>query len=216
MYTTENQNEIPQQSSPSTQELHAFTVEQINEANQLLFKAIPHAIDQIISNELWTQRNIDFKNFAEYALHSAPEGLGIANNKMLWLLKSTMKHTTQWAEIVEEVEVNVRDYAKDHKIPIRELQGSLGEYEGNVEEGFITYLPSRSNSDDSRLLKLKNKDPQAYEDVLHNKVKLKEALHQLPKKRLEPIEAVKNKFTRLSKDEREAFLSWLEQEKDKY
>jgi hypothetical protein len=45
-------------------------------------------------------------------------------------------------------------------------------------------------------------------------MKLKEAWTTTPRKKLEPIESVKNKFSSLSKSDREAFLAWLEQEKE--
>lgn len=203
------------------EELHAQAVQHINDANQLLFKDLPQIIEQIIAEEVWDTRPINFKNFAEYALYSAPIGLGIANNKMLWLLKSTLnkkpEYAPRWAEVIEEVDNSVRQYAKEKKIPMKEFKGDLVEepYDNPElsEAQTITYLPSRSNSDDGRLLKLKSKDPQAYEDVMQNKVKLKEAWPQTPKKKIEPIESVKSKFSSLSKADREAFLAWLEEEK---
>lgn len=62
---------------------------------------------------------------------------------------------------------------------------------------------------------MKKKDPEAYDKVIHNKIRLKEAWpQQAPRIKLQPIESVKNKFSSLSKSDREAFLAWIEQEKD--
>ena len=83
-----------------------------------------------------------------------------------------------------------------------------------IEENVITYLPSRSSSNDGQLLKLKKKDPEAYDNVIQGKMKLQEACPQIPRKKLQPIESVKNKFSNLSKSDREAFLAWIEQEKE--
>ncbi len=119
--------------------------------------------------------------------------------------------------MLDEVDASVRSYAKEKKIPIRELNRTLTDYDSHAlssaEEQVITYLPSRSNSDDGRLLKLKKKDPVAYDHVLHNKLALKEALPPpVVRKKIPAIDALKNKFSSLSKEEREAFLAWVEQE----
>lgn len=206
---------------PSDDELHAQAVQYINETNQLIFDELPKIISDVISQETWRSRNISFNNFGDYALTPAPEGLGISNNDMLWLLKSAMnkkkQHSSEWAEVLDEVDTHVRTYAKEKNIPIKDLSGNLTDYDTTnpnlIEEGIITYLPSRSNSNDGRLLKLKKKDPQAYEDVIQNKINLKDAWPQNPRKKLQPIEAVKNKFSSLSKSDREAFLAWIEEEK---
>lgn len=203
-------------------ELHVLAVQYIDESNQLIFQNLPQVITQMIKQETWKARNNSFKNFGEYALNQSPEGLGIANNEMLWLLKSAMNNKTQhaahWVEVLGEVDTSVRTYAKEKKIPIKELSGNLTDYDDAnpelVQENVITYLPSRSSSDDGRLLKLKKKDPQAYDDVIQNKMKLKEAWTQTPRKKLQPIESVKNKFSSLSKSDREVFLAWIEQEKE--
>ncbi|MCL9685637.1 hypothetical protein [Legionella maioricensis] len=203
-------------------ELHAQAIQYIGETNQLIFQDLPKVISQIIKQEVWKTRNNSYKNFGEYALKQLPEGLGITNNEMLWLLKSAInkesQHGSHWAEVLGEVDVNVRMYAKEKKIPIKDLSGNLTDCEHAnhelIEENVITYLPSRSSSNDGQLLKLKKKDPQAYDDVIQGKMKLKEAYPQIPRKKLQPIESVKNKFSNLSKSDREAFLAWIEQEKE--
>lgn len=203
-------------------ELHALAVQYIFESNQLIFQELPKVITQIIQQEAWKTRNNSFKNFGEYVLNQSPDGLGIANNEMLWLFKSAMNKNTQhaahWAEVLGEVDTSVRMYAKEKKIPIKDLSGNLTDYDDTnpelIQENVITYLPSRSSSNDGRLLKLKKKDPQAYDNVIQNKMRLKEAWPQTPRKKLQPIESVKNKFSSLSKSDREAFLAWIEQEKE--
>jgi hypothetical protein len=204
-------------------ELHALAVQYIGESNQLIFQDLPKVISQIIKQDAWKTRNSSFKNFGEYVLNQSPEGLGITNNEMLWLLKSTLNKKTQhpahWAEVLGEVDTSVRMYTKEKKIPIKDLSGNLTDYDDTnpelTQENVITYLPSRSSSDDGRLLKLKKKDPEAYDNVIQNKIRLKEAWpQQVPRKKLQPIESVKNKFSSLSKSDREAFLAWIEQEKE--
>jgi hypothetical protein len=203
-------------------ELHTLAIQYINESNQIVFQNLPKLISQIIKQEAWKTRNNEFNNFGEYALNQSPEGLGITNNEMLWLLKSAMnkknQHPAHWADVLGEVDSSVRTYAKEKKIQIKELSGHLTDYDDTnphlIPENVITYLPSRSSSNDGLLLKLKKQDPQAYDDVVQNKMKLKEAWAPTPRKKLEPIESVKNKFSSLSKSDREAFLAWLEQEKE--
>lgn len=207
----------------SAEEIHNQANKYIAESNQLLFKTLPTIIAQIIEHNVWNKRNNPYKNFGEYALNQSSDGLGIMNNEMLWLLKSAMnvkvEHASEWGDVLGEVESSVRTYAKEKKIPIKELGGYLAEQENNnLEldlENTITYLPSRSRSEDGQLLKLKNKDPQAYENVVKGKMKLQEALPKTPRKPVQPpIESVKNKFNSLSKSDREAFMAWLEQEKE--
>lgn len=205
----------------SDDELHLQAKHYIDQSNQLIFQHLPAVLSQIIEEEAWKKGDNSYKNFGEYALSQSSDGLGIANNDMLWLLRSAMtvnnQHAAHWGDVLGEVDTNVRTYAKEKKIPIRELPGDFTIYEPmNPEfsqEEMITYLPSRSRSMDGQLLKLKKKDPQAYDEVVQGKVKLKEAWSQTPRKKLQPIESVKNKFVSLSKADREAFLIWIEEEK---
>lgn len=223
MQSTESSTELTNESrSISFDELHERANQYICESNQLIFKKLPAVISQILEHEVWKKRNNSYRNFGEYALNQTSDGLGITNNEMLWLLRSAMdintQHAAHWGDVLGEVDTHVRTYAKEKKIPIRELNRDLTDQEDlNPElshDNTITYLPSRSRSVDGQLLKLKTKDPQAYEHVIQGKIKLKDAFPQVPRKKLQPIESVKNKFTSLSKSDREAFLAWLEQEKE--
>jgi len=215
---TVSSGEIMQLTHMPDDELHTQAIHYISQSNQLIFQDLPAIISQIIKQESWKTRINTFQSFGEYALNQSPEGLGVTNNEMLGLLKSAMKtqHAGHWAEVLCEVDTHVRKYAKEKNIPIKELSGNLTDYDSMpsdaMQENVITYLPSRSSSDDGRLLKLKKKDPEAYDNVIQNKLKLKEAWPQTPRKKLQPIESVKNKFASLSKSEREEFLAWIEQE----
>ncbi len=203
-------------------ELHTRASQYISESNQLLFKQLPAVIARIIEQDVWKKRNNPYKNFGEYALNQSPDGLGITNNDLLWLLRSAMninsQHASHWGDVLGEVDVSARMYAKEKKIPIKDLHKDLSEQEPvnpeYAEEEAITYLPSRSRSLDGMLMKLKIKDPQAYQNVIQGKVPLKEAVPQNQRKKLQPIESVKNKFSSLSKTDREAFLAWIEQERE--
>lgn len=210
-------------SSSLDEELHRQAIQHIREANQLLFQDLPRVLSQITEREVWKTRRNPYKNFGEYALSQSPDGLGVTNNELLGLLKSAMAKKPQcaapWADVLCEVDNSVRTYAKERKIAINALSGNLADYEStsvdSEQEQVITYLPSRSNSNDGQLLKLKKKDPQAYDNVLQGKIKLKEAWPQTPRIKLQAIESVKNKFSSLSKSDREAFLAWIEQEKER-
>lgn len=203
-------------------ELHAKANQYISESNHLLFKELPAIISQIIEQDVWKKRNNAYKNFGEYALNQSPDGLGIRNNDLLWLLRSAMnintRHASHWGDVLGEVDTSARVYAKEKKIPIKDLHKDLSEQDPvnpeYAQEEAITYLPSRSRSLDGLLMKLKIKDPQAYQNVIEGKIKLKDAIPQSPRKKIQPIESVKNKFSSLSKSDREAFLAWIEQEKD--
>ena len=95
-------------------ELHAQASQYISESNQLIFQRLPKVISQIIVNEVWKRRGNSYTNFGEYALNKAPDGLGITNNEMLWLLRSAMnihsKHAAHWGDVLGEVDTHVRSY----------------------------------------------------------------------------------------------------------
>ncbi|KTD44406.1 hypothetical protein [Legionella parisiensis] len=207
----------------SDEELHVQANQYICEFNQLIFQNLPSVISQIIEREVWKKRNNPYKNFGEYALDKSSDGLGITNNEMLWLLRSAMdintQHVAHWGDVISMVDNCVRVYAKENKISIKDLNNDLREQDNTnpnlYQENNITYLPSRSRSVDGQLLKLKKKDPLAYENVMQGKININDAWVKVPRKQLQPIETIKNKFFNLSKSDREAFLEWLEQEKDK-
>jgi formiminotetrahydrofolate cyclodeaminase len=96
------------------------------------------------------------------------------------------------------------------------LQRSLDRTESDQtsSEEAITYLPSRSKSNDGQLLKLRQKDQEAYTKVVQGEMTLKDAFPKTPRKQVDPIESVKNKFNTLSNTDREAFIAWIEQQKD--
>lgn len=206
----------------SDEELHAQANQYISEFNQLTARSLPAVISQIIEREVWKKRNSPYEHFGEYALDKSPDGLGISNNEMLWLLRSAMdinkQHVAHWGDVISMVDNGVRVYAKENKISIRDLNNDLKEPDSNhpnlSPENNITYVPSHSRSVDGQLLKLKKKDPIAYENVIQGKIRINEAWTKAPRKQQQPIETVKNKFSSLSKSDREAFLEWLEQEKE--
>ncbi|WP_115707432.1 hypothetical protein [Legionella sainthelensi] len=206
----------------SDEELHVQANQYINEFKQLIFHSLPSIISQIIKREVWKRRNNPYKNFGEYALDKSSDGLGITNNEMLWLLRSAMdinsRHVAHWGDVLSMVENSTRVYAKENKISIKDLTNDLREQDytdPNLnQENNITYLPSHSRSIDGQLLKLKKKDPLAYENVIQGKMNIKDAWVKTPRKQQQPIETVKNKFFNLSKSDRKSFLEWLEQEKD--
>lgn len=213
---------IDKSSNPGDEELHEMASQYISTASKLIFQDLPHVISQIIEQEIWNKRSHPYKNFGEYALGQSPDGLGITNNDLLWLLRAAMnksnQHAAHWGDVLGEVDTSVRMLAKEKKIPIRELHRDLTEQDVMsmelAQENTITYLPSRSKSADGQLLKLRASDPEAYDNVVQGKMKLKEAMPQPMRKKLHPIESVKNKFSSLSKSDREAFLAWLEQERE--
>ncbi|HHF7375762.1 hypothetical protein [Legionella bozemanae] len=217
--------EISNEEKPvlSDEELHVQANQYISEFNQLIFQNLPSVISQIIEREVWKKRNNPYKNFGEYALDKSSDGLGITNNEMLWLLRSAMdintQHVAHWGDVLSMVDNCVRVYAKENKISIKNLNNDLREQDNTnpnlYQENTITYLPSRSRSVDGQLLKLKKKDPLAYENVIQGKININDAWVKVPRKQQQPIETIKNKFFNLSKSDREAFLEWLEQEKDK-
>ncbi|CAM2879311.1 Uncharacterised protein [Legionella steigerwaltii] len=206
----------------SDEELHAQANQYIGEFNQLIFQSLPPVISQIIEREIWKKRNNSYNNFGEYALDKSADGLGITNNEMLWLLRSAMdinkQHVAHWGDVLSMVDNCARVYAKENKISIKDLNNDLREQDNTnpnlYQENNITYLPSRSRSVDGQLLKLKKKDPIAYEHVIQGKINLNDAWVRVPRKQQHPIETIKNKFFNLSQADRNAFLEWLEQEKD--
>ena len=209
-------------SNLSDEELHAQANQYIGEFNQLISQSLPSVISQIITREVWSKRAKAYENFGEYALDRSSDGLGITNNEMLWFLRSAMnvntQHVAHWGEVLTRVDRSVRTYAKENKISIKDLNNDLREQD-NVnsdlyQENTITYLPSHSRSVDRQLLKLMKKDPDAYENVVQGKMNINETYVKAPRKQYQPIETIKNKFSSLSKSDREAFLEWLEQEKE--
>ncbi|MDR3501179.1 MAG: hypothetical protein P4L79_01175 [Legionella sp.] len=205
----------------SDEELHTQANQYIGEFNQLISQSLPSVISQIIEREVWTKRTKPYENFGEYALDKSSDGLGITNNEMLWLLRSAMDvntHVAHWGDVLTRVDNSVRTYAKENKISIKDLKNDLREHDNTnpdlYQENSITYLPSHSRSVDGQLLKLMKKDPDAYEDVIQGKININETYTKAPRKQYQPIETIKNKFSNLSQSDREAFLEWLEQEKE--
>lgn len=210
------------QAIENEEELHTKAIQFIEQLNKVIFHDLPDVISRLINQEVWKVRPSAYSNFGEYALHQAPHGLGITNNEMLSLLKSAMNKTTQhvphWATVLDEVENNVRTYAKEKKIPINNFSNDLTHFvavspEFSQEE-VITYIPSRSKSQDGQLLKLKKKDPHAYDEVIKGRLNLNEAWKKTPRKKLLAIESLKSRFATLSKSERVEFLAWIEEEKE--
>ena len=205
----------------SEEDIHTQANQCILEAQYLVFQKLPKIIEQIIEHEVWKEKN--YKNFGEYALTQSSSGLSITNNHRLWLLKCAMdihgQHAVEWGDVLNEVDGSVRTYARKNKIPIKELDKNLFALDSkhtnpDIEET-ITYLPSRSKSNDGQLLKLRNNDQETYNKVVQGEVALKDALPApTPRKQLAPIESVKNKFKSLSDADREAFLAWVEEQKE--
>ncbi len=222
MQLDEISNKTNEKPMLSDEELHTQANQYISEFNQLISQSLPSVIAQIIEREIWTKRTKAYENFGDYALDKSSDGLGITNNETLWLLRSTMnvnkQHVAHWGDVLSRVESSVRTYAKENKIAIKDLNSNLREQDiANPDlekENTITYLPSHSRSTDGQLLKLMRKDPDAYENVVQGKININEAYVKVPRKPQQPIETIKNKFFNLSQSDREAFLAWLEQEKD--
>lgn len=197
--------------------LHSQAKQYIEEAYQLVFQRIPLIISRIIQNEAWKQGNVSFNNFGEYALDQSADGLGISNNNLLWLLKFSMdaegEYIAEWGDVLNEVDTAVRTYAKENDIAMKELSGRLSFMNTHSDESeAITYLPSRSKSNDGQLLKLRKSDEQAYQEVVTGKRTLKEAFPSAPRKQLMPVESLKNKFNNLSSEDRTTFLHWIEKQ----
>lgn len=209
-------------SNLSDEELHTQANQYIGEFNQLITQSLPSVISQIIAREVWTKRAKPYENFGEYVLDKSSDGLGITNNEMLWLLRSAMnvnkKHVAHWGDVLSRVDNTVRSYARENKISIKDLNNDLREQDTTnpelEQENTITYLPSHSRSVDGQLLKLMKKDPDAYENVVQGKMDINETYVKTPRKQYQPIETIKNKFFSLSPSDREAFLEWIEREKD--
>ncbi|RUR08778.1 hypothetical protein [Legionella sp. km772] len=197
------------------EELHLQANKYFKESHELLFQKLPALISQIIANKSW---DTAYNNFGEYVLDQSEKGLGINNNNLLWLLRSTMdtegQHAAEWGDVLREVDGSVRAYAKEKNIAVKDLSSRLTISENsntNAQDNSITYLPSRSKSNDGQLLKLRNQDEQTYNEVVSGKISLKEALPYKEKKPYIPLEFVKTKFQRLSHEDREAFLAWIEE-----
>lgn len=207
-----------QTSTDAVKDLHEEAITCITNAYQLVFQRLPAILEQIIEQEIW--RTKKHANFGEYALNQSTEGLSINNNDTLFLLKCAMevngRHAFEWGDVLREVDNSVRHYAKEKNIPIKDFDSSLHESDNKNPEldidKTITYLPSRSRSNDGQLLKLRNTDEETYDKVVQGEMTLKEAFPKKLKKRLQPIESAKDKFMNLSKPDQLAFLAWIEQQ----
>lgn len=201
----------------SFEDVHTQANNYFLEATRLVYEVLPGVIQNIIEQDVWQEKN--FKNFGEYALQPSSDGLNISNNQKLWLLKCAMdingRHAVEWGDVLTEVDTLARKYAKKNKIQIKNLSKNLNLADSPEEEkaDAITYLPSRSNSNDSQLLKLRQNDQETYTKVLNGEMSLKEAVSPPPRKQLHPIESAKNKFNRLSNQDRQAFIAWIEEQR---
>lgn len=209
-------------SNLSDEELHTQANQYIDEFNQLITQSLPSILSEIIAREVWIKRAKPYENFGEYALDKSSDGLGISNNDMLWLLRSAMnvnkQHVAHWGEVLSRVDNSVRTYARENKISIKDLNHDLRELDTTnpelSQENTITYLPSHSRSADGQLLKLMKNDPEVYENVVQGKMNINETYVKIPRKKYPPIDTIKNKFFNLSPSDREAFLEWIDQEKN--
>ena len=88
------------------------------------------------------------------------------------------QHVAHWGDVLRMVDDCVKS-SKEKKISIKELNNDLREQDNTnhnlSQEKNITYLPSHSRSVDGQLLKLKKKDPLAYEHVIRGKMKINDA-----------------------------------------
>ena len=207
--------ELAELNNLAEDELHLQATKHFNESQRLVFKLLPTLIAQIIETKSW---NKSYKNFGEYALDKSSEGLGVANNNMLWLLRSAMetegKHAAEWGDVLNEVDSSVRVYAKENKIAMKDLSSRLNIGEAKkipTPDDSNTYLPSRSSSNDGQLLKLRSQDEEIYKEVVTGKMSLKDALPYKEKKPYIPLEFMKSKFQTLSMEDRAAFISWVEE-----
>ncbi|KTD74982.1 hypothetical protein [Legionella waltersii] len=200
-------------------DLHNQMNQSLMEAQHLVFEILPELIKQIIEQKLWQEKN--HINFGEYALDASSNGLNVNNNNKLWLLKRIMdiygQHAVEWSDVLTLVDGAARNYAKKNKIQMKALHRSL-DYTDKAQtastDDAITYLPSRTKSEDGQLLKLRHTDQEAYHKVTNGEMSLKEAFPKKPRKYIEPIEWVKTKFNSLSSSDRESFIAWIEQQKD--
>lgn len=200
-------------------DLHSQVNQYFMEAYNLVFQVLPDLIKQAIDDKIWLDRQ--FPNFGAYVLDASSSGLNICNNNKLKLLKHTMdiygQHAGEWSDVLTVVDGSARQFAKKNKIQVRSLHRSLDNEDINPEVNYkdaITYLPSRAKSNDAQLLKLRNTDQEAYHKVTHGQISLKDAFPKSSRKYIEPIESVKNKFNSLSSSDRDAFIAWIEQQKE--
>lgn len=211
-----NNNNSDSVQSPE-EDLHAQANKYISEAHVLVFQTLPQIMAKIIEHKIWQEKN--HANFGEYALNASSNGLSITNNHKLLLLKCAMdiddRHAIEWGDLLNEVDNSVRNYAKDNKISVKDLRNNLNKLDDKdaPHKEAITYLPSRSKSSDSQLLKLRKENQEAYNDVVTGKITLKEAFPPRQRKSIDPIELAKSKFNNLSETDREVFLKWIEQQK---
>jgi hypothetical protein len=202
-------------------ELHRAAQRGIHDGNHIVFRLLPATIAQIIEHKVWKSRPRKFKDFGEYALAQTSDGLGIANNQQLWLLRCAMDvhdaHIKQWAEVLARVEEMVRVQAINDGAKILSKRG-LEELAKNVSDNIgparITYLPSRQSEFDGHLIRLRENKPDVFYKVINGELSIVEARKRAGMKvgHHTNLGRAQSAFRRMTAGERRAFIDWLRSE----
>jgi hypothetical protein len=153
---------------------------------------LPTTIAQIIQHGVWKSRLRRFTTFGEYALDQTSDGLGIANNQQLWLLRCAMdvhgKHIAEWADVLAAVEESVKVYIKGEGLRVRDFASNsledLSRQECATPVARVTFLPSQSRHGDGHLIRLRRNKPELFDQVVSGRITITDARRKAPPPRV--------------------------------
>jgi hypothetical protein len=201
--------------------LHRAAGKYFHEADHVQFRMLPAVIAQIIEYEVWKTRDRRFESFADYALDTTSNGLGVHNDQHLWQLKCAMdihdKHVKQWAQVLAKVETMVKAYVVADGKRVRDFNGnSLEKLAKEVAPGpkcRITYLPSRQTAaHDGHLIRLQRNHPELFQKVIDGEITMAEARKAAGLKvgKATPLEVIVRLLPKLSSAERQQLKAMLD------
>ena len=196
--------------------LHRATAKALNDSHFIVFDRLPNLIEKVIANKTW--RAFGHKSFADYALDSTSDGLGVNTNTRLWILRCAMdvhgEHIGEWADVLSKVEAMVQQWAKVEGRSISSFQSNSLEKlaKDRTLQHTITYMPSRSSGSgvDRQLSKIGQHDKSLIKKVADGTLTVTQALKKIGVIRPNShFKQAQYRFAMLSAAERRQFLAWL-------
>lgn len=207
--------------------LRRQALELLKDAHMTTFGKLPTIIDHIIKQKAWKGERNQFKSFGHWALDTGEEGLGVNNNRKLWLLGCAMDlrtkpdHKAAWTSVLERVDASVKLRIKeDPTLKVADFAGNSLKTKAekcshvSTEEDEITYLPSRAgeNSVDRQLLEMKRKHPDTYRKVTQEGMSMTEARKEAgmskPSNNPSNLSRAQWAVRHMTDEERDQFDSW--------
>lgn len=205
----------------SAQELHNYLSDCFMRTEQELFRSGVSLMRQAIDRKIW--RDMGHKTFSDWVLCLDTTGLAVHSNERLWMLRCTLDvdraHADVWGELLDKVDVIAKKNIKDAGGTRRSYENKSLQSLANDGTDFrtISWVPSRSNTADTQLLKLHRKDPKSLKQIASGKKTLLEVRRELGDRidnATRPQKA-RSALRLMERDEQVKVIMWAVSEMDK-